>query len=71
MCLGNLIKINTVTGISPLATSPTNSLKDKPTIVYDTNALRIIHDQSNHDQCNMIIPFGCIRRVRNLRKPGN
>ena len=66
MCQGNLVEINTEPAAMQFNTSTRSSLEDKPTIAYDPTALKLIYNQSYHDQRNMIMPFGCIRRVREL-----
>ena len=66
MCLINLVEINTESGAMQFNTSTRSSLKDKPTITYNPATCKLIYNQSYHDQHNMIMPFGCIRRVREL-----
>ena len=49
MCQRNLVKVDINTEGTPFRPSTDSSLKDKPTIVYNPSALRLIRDQSNHD----------------------
>ena len=55
LCLGNLVEVNIDSGATPFSTSTRSSLKDKLTIAYDPTTLKLIYNQSNHDQWRIYI----------------
>ena len=63
----NLVEIIPSKDFNGNNTSTIRSLKNKNQLKYDPNALKSIQSKVQHDQQLRLLPFECIKRVKELK----